>query len=87
MDVTESIYFLFMQMVKVKATTDVRIRVNGVKEDLEEGTVVDAKQEEVTFYLMNGFVRVEDELGVGEMQTTDASSEDIVKKRGRKPTK
>lgn len=87
MDVTESIYFLFMQMVKLKATTDVRIRVNGVKEDLSEGTIIDAKQEEVTFYLMNWFVRLEDELSKWEIQTTDASSDDIVKKRGRKPTK
>lgn len=58
-------------MIKVTAITDVRIRIDGVKQDVKKGTTHEIDEDRVAFFISNGFVLAQDK--VGDLQTTDGS--------------
>lgn len=60
-------------MIKVKAIDNARIRIDGVKQDVKKGTVVEIEEERLGFFVSNWFVRAEDVLGKWDLQTTDWS--------------
>lgn len=67
--------------MKLQTNEAIRIRVNGVKEELKAKAIIEVKDndmDQIRFFKLNGFVVV------GEIQTTDASTKEIVKKKGVK---
>lgn len=70
-----------MFIMKLQTTQAIRIRVNGVKEELKEKAIVEIKDndiDQIRFLKLNWFKVV------GEIQTTDASTKEIVQKKGVK---
>lgn len=64
----------------LQSTMDIRIRVNGEKKDYEKWDVVEIKDydtDQYNFLMINWFVKLE------EIQTTDASTKEIVAKKGK----
>ena len=64
--------------MKLQTNEAIRIRVNGVKEELKAKAIVEIKDndtDQIRFLKLNGFV------AVSEIQTTDASTKEIVKKK------
>lgn len=68
-------------MIKVQATEEQRIRYWAEKKDFSKWEVVEINEEDLTFFLSNNFVKVEDKLGEWELQTTDG---DLKKTKGVK---
>lgn len=67
--------------MKLQSTQNIRIRVNGVKEELKENSVVDVLDtdiDQIRFLKLNWFVEVT------EIQTTDASTKKVVKAKWKK---
>lgn len=70
-----------MIIMKLQTTQKIRIRVNGVKEELKEKAIVDVSDndiDQIRLLKLNWFVEV------SELQTTDASTKEIVQKKGVK---
>ena len=70
-----------MFIMKLQTTQKIRIRVNGVKEELKEKAIVDVSDndiDQIRLLKLNWFVEV------SELQTTDASTKEIVQKKGVK---
>lgn len=77
-----------MKTYKMKATADIRIRLaDGVKTDVTKWSVVDCNEDQVALFIANGFVKADDIPKKWEIQTTDASNDDIVEKKGKKVSK
>jgi hypothetical protein len=70
--------------VSLKAIQDQRIRIDGIKEDVKKGTIVEVEKSEVPYFLAHNFVIAKDVVKKNEIQTTDASDKKVVKKRGVK---
>lgn len=67
--------------MKLQTTQKIRIRVNGVKEELKEKAIVEVSDndiDQIRLLKLNWFVEV------SELQTTDASTKEIVQKKGVK---
>lgn len=60
-------------MVKVTAITDVRIRIDGVKQDVKKWETHDIPEDRVGFFISNGFILAQDKVSKGDIQTTDGS--------------
>lgn len=67
-----------MITMKLQTTQSIRIRVNGVKEELKDKAIVEIKDndtDQIRFLKLNWFVVVD------EIQTTDASTKEVIKKK------
>jgi len=67
-----------MITMKLQTTQAIRIRVNGVKEELKEKAIVEVQDndtDQIRFLKLNWFVVID------EIQTTDASTKEVIKKK------
>lgn len=70
-------------MIKVTAVKDQVIRINGAPEKtlVKKGKTVEIREEDMSLFLSNNFVRATDKVSKNQIQTTDASTKKRVAKR------
>ena len=70
-------------MIKVTALQDQVIRINGASEKtlVKKGKTVEIREEDMSLFLSNNFVRATDNVSKNQIQTTDASTEKRIAKR------
>lgn len=85
--------------MKLVATKEVRIRVDGIKQDLKRWAVVDVPERDINYFVNNGFVALEDsvkhatfvgndpELADSVMETTEIKDEKDVEAKKKAQAK